>query len=230
MVKKFILTHFLLMLPIMGCNESKHVNENVPINGHSTMSTEMKPEPNNNNYLLTVEEARQALSRPTDVDIPIPKRIQAMNEETQKIRKMGEEHDKKVKEIRETMEDKNEAERVVLQMVEDLENRIWEVYESADYGLDSISTDDANNRFEKYGFEFDNSFMNRPDFIQSYLNWKEEDVVHIEGWRCNLKEGLFVSSYDDGISASTTRGRFKKDKNGKWVATIVFWSHGSRMP
>lgn len=226
MNKKLALTYFLLMLSIMGCNEPKHVNENVPINGNSIMSTEMKSEQNNNNYLLTVEEARHALLRPTDAEIPpIPKRIQAINEENKMIRQMGEEHEKKVKEIRETMEDKEAAEQMVLQMREDLYNRIREVYDSADYGLDSITAEYNEDEFEKY--EFDSPFIN---WHERYLNWKDEDIEYIEGWRCNLKEGLFDSSYDDGISASTTLGRFRKDKNAKWVATIVSWSHGSRMP
>jgi len=245
MTKKLFSMSLLMMLFFVGCNEPLLITEN------ETMTTEMNstipeicPVQNDNGFLLTKEEASRALLRLFEKKTRTPYGIQ-LEESTIKMLKLLDEHNIKEKEILETMEDKEEAEQVLLKMHDELRERLREV-RSGYYGYDLITEKNEWENEESEDFsdapvigsmggwdnddENDEFLTNHPKLIAPFLNWKDEDIEIVDGRECNLKEGLFRTILSSSAFYSAEYGRFTKDENGEWIAEIVSSEHGSRMP
>ncbi|MCL2118404.1 MAG: hypothetical protein FWH27_08270 [Planctomycetaceae bacterium] len=160
------------------------------------------------------------------------------HEEIEDMAKIDEDIEMKRREILETMEGKEEAEQALFKLDEEYNKRARKVF----FGIDLDDDVDFETWQESFSENLppikeegdykiiDNHEYNHKEFITPYLNWKDKDVEDIEGYGCNLKEGLFESIGGNEYSYSAWYGRFTKDENGEWVAEIMSREYGDRMP
>ena len=93
-------------------------------------------------------------------------------------------------------------------------------YDSGLYGF-------AVEKFEDYeNVDFDKLF---DEYVVIEIK-NRENFEDNGNWECDLKAGWFRKSTSTEYFSNTVTGRFRKDKNDEWVATIEWFEGGDRMP
>ena len=208
MTKKLLCVYLFMTMLIIGCHESTLDKID------QTMDTEMNSTQNNEDWLLTEDEAKVALIKMQD----------NTEEEYRREKKM--------------VEEAEEAERKWHRENEGTppESLSVAVYEASHYGLwDRIR--EQREIYEKYGdVDFDEHFQ---EFIEIEYEYEYEipqmnnKRMYVCKWECDLKEGLFRIPVPKNHRGIPSYGRFIKDDNGEWTAIIVLiggLSQGDRSP
>lgn len=180
----------------IGCNDSVTVHEN-----ETMASTKCLPQ-DDNGYLLTKEEAKQALL----------KMIEKGEEESQEIFKRV---DEATLALEKWMEESDEP----------IPDSLWRDYhDSCDLSLYNFEDED-----KKYVSEDDRNMDYRKLFKEyTLIEIVREDMVYT--WQCDLKEGWFRLGFHSTYFSIIQTGRFVMNQNNEWIAVVVSSENGDRLP
>jgi len=229
-MRKNLHLFFLMILLVQGCQEptTSHIDHDITVTEMTSdlQSNELHYE---NDYLLTKDEAKQALFEMAIKEEEARRILSNIGmKEHETILKIDEENKRKEKELMEMAEQGEDVEQSLLELRKNHNEQVRTVFTHYNTVTREFKLARARKReFEDIEFgdvEYDKLFEDR--VLITII--RKSSPERSGDWECDLKNGWFQKSTSHAYFGNTVTGRFWKDRHGEWNATILSFSGGDR--